>query len=71
MKDNEFNIEDEQKRLVLARFKTLNPDLKILLGGSEELTVKELMRHIEAGDELGKNIVKVQMRMLKVLTSPS
>ena len=67
MNEEKFNLEEEQKRLVLARFKTLNPEAKILLGGDQEVTVKELMKHIEDGDAFGKQVIKVQIKMLKVL----
>jgi len=60
-------IYDEQKKLVLARFKTLNPDLKILLGGEKTLTVKDLIKAVEQGDDFGKKIVEVQMKMLQIL----
>ncbi len=63
----ENNLFNEQKKLVLARFRTLNPEGKIMLGGEKEVTVKELIDHIEQGDEFGKNVVKVQMKMLRVL----
>lgn len=65
MKDNE--IYEEQRKLVLERFKTLHPNLKIMLGSEGELTVKELIKHIESNNEFGKNIVKVQIKMLKLL----
>ena len=69
MKSEKFNIEEEQKKLVLERFKTLNPDSKILLGGGKEVSVKELIKHVQKGDDFGKRVVKVQIRMLQVLTS--
>ncbi len=62
-----FNLEEEQKKLVLERFKTLNPESKMMLGGGEEVTVKELIEHVEKGDEFGRRVVSVQMKMLKVL----
>lgn len=62
-------LEQAQKELVLARFKTLNPDSKIMLGGSEEVTVREIMDRINEGDEFGKNVVMVHMKMLKLLSS--
>ena len=43
------NLFEEQKKLVLARFNTLNPESKIHLGG-KEVSVRELMEHIERGD---------------------
>lgn len=60
-------IEEEQKKLVLERFKTLDPEAKILLGGGEAISVGELIKHIEAGDPFGRKIVQVQMKMLQVL----
>ncbi len=69
MKTEKFDIEAEQKRLVLERFKTLNPESKILLGGDKEVTVKELMEHVEKGDDFGKRVVQVQMKMLQILAS--
>ena len=68
MKTEKFDLEEEQKNLVLERFKTLNPESKISLGGGEEVTVKEMMEHVVKGDDFGKKVVKVQMNMLRVLT---
>ena len=68
MSNEYFDIEKEQKELVLERFKTLNPDSKLSLGGSKEVTVKELISHVERGDEFGKQVVQVQIKMLKVLS---
>jgi len=56
-----------QKELVLARFNAISPELKIMFG-NEELTVQNLISHVEKGDEFGKKIVQTQIRMLKVLT---
>jgi len=68
MKTEKFNLEEEQKNLVLERFKTLNPDSKISLDGSGEVTVKEIMEHVVKDDDFGKKVVKVQMNMIRVLT---
>ena len=68
MKTEKFDLEGEQKNLVLERFKTLNPESKISLGGGEEVTVKEMMEHVVKGDDFGKKVVKVQMNMLRILT---
>jgi len=56
-----------QKELVLARFNAISPELKIMFG-NEELTVQNLISHVEKGDEFGRKIVQTQIRMLKVLT---
>ena len=67
MKAEEFNIEEEQKALVLERFKTLNQESKIILGGDNEVSVKDLIHHINKGDEFGKRVIKAQIKMLQVL----
>lgn len=62
-----FNIDEEKKKLVLARLGTLNPELKIMLGGRKNISVKELITHVESGDNFGKKIIDAQMHMVKVL----
>jgi len=70
MSSKQFNLEEEQKRLVLERFKTLRPESKILLGSYGEITVNELIKHIEnKNDPFGKKIIQVQIKMLKILAS--
>ena len=71
MKKEKIDIEKEQKKLVLERFKTLNPESKIILGDAGEVTVKKLIEHIKAGDSFGKNIVRVQIKMLQFLAQSS
>ncbi|MEK6882904.1 MAG: hypothetical protein AABY22_24990 [Nanoarchaeota archaeon] len=61
------NIWKKQKELVLARFETINPNSKIVLG-DKEFTARDLIRHIKKEDELGKNIVNVQIRMIQTLS---
>jgi len=67
--NEKFDLEEERKLLVLERFKTLNPDAKISLGGGEEITVKKIIYHIEKGDDFGKKAIQVQIKMLQVLGS--
>jgi hypothetical protein len=68
MSTEKSDIGLEQKELVLVRFKTLNPDSKLSLGGDNEVTVRELIKHVEAGDDFGKKIVQVQINMIKILS---
>ena len=69
MKNEIFDLEEEKKNLVLARLKTLRSESKIMLGGGKEVSVHELIKHVEDGDEFGKNIIKAQIKMLQVLAS--
>ncbi len=63
-----FDLEREQKQLVLARLSTLNPESKLSLGGNKEISVKEMIESVKKENDMGKKIVKVQMKMLKVLS---
>ncbi|MBI2138707.1 hypothetical protein HYU13_03905 [Candidatus Woesearchaeota archaeon] len=67
MKQGQFNLEEERRKLVLARFSTLNPESKIMLGSGEGISVKDIINHIERQDEFGKKVVDVQINMLKIL----
>ncbi len=59
----------EQKKLVLARLKTINPESKIMLGTKRNVSIKELIEHVQLGDDFGKKIIRAQMNMLKVLVA--
>lgn len=71
MKNGKLNIHEEQKNLVLARLKTLNPESKLLMGGGKEVSVRELIQHVENSDSFGKKVVDTQIKMLKILTEVS
>jgi hypothetical protein len=62
-----IDVQEEKRKLVLARLGTLNPESKIMLGGSKSVSVKELITHVESGDNFGKKIIDAQMHMIKVL----
>ena len=59
----------EQKKLVLARLKTINPESKIMLGTKRNVSIKELIEHVKLSDDFGKKIIQAQMNMLKVLVA--
>lgn len=63
----EDQLYEEQRKLVLARLRTLNPDAKIMSGKDKELSVRDLIKHVEKNDPTGKDVVKAQMKMLKIL----
>lgn len=62
------SLYEEQKKLVLARLRTLNPDAKIMSGKNKAVSVKELIKHVEDDDIFGRKIVEAQIKMLQVLT---
>ena len=60
-------IYEEQRKLTLTRLRTLHPRTRIMFGESKPLSVDDPISHVESGDELGRNIVKAQINMLRVL----
>ena len=62
------SLYEEQKKLVLARLRTLNPEAKMMSGKDNIVSVKEIIKHVEGDDPFGKNIIKAQIKMLQVLT---
>ena len=69
MTKEKIDIYEEQKKLVLARLSTLSPDAKIMSGGGKSVAVREIIEHVESNDSFGRDIIKAQMMMLKVLTN--
>lgn len=62
----EETIYQEQKKLVLIRLKTLNPETKIMMGTRKNVSIQELINHVEQGDDFGKKIIRAQMHLLKI-----
>ena len=60
-------MDSQWRDLVLARLGTLNPNAKILLGKEGEVSVQDMIKHVEKDDEFGKRIVQAQIKMLQVL----
>lgn len=61
------NIEDDIKELVKARLSVLPKDVNISIGSDGTYNREELIKHVEAGDEIGKKIVKIDMEFLQAL----
>lgn len=55
---------DEMKKLVLARMRAASDELIINLG-SNEYTKEQILESVEKGDELGKQIIEIQMEYLR------
>lgn len=56
------------KRLVLERVSVMPNTLRMAVG-SLELTREDLTRHVEKGDEIGKQIIEMNLSFLRDLAS--
>jgi len=61
-------IREDMKKLVLARIKAASDDLSISIG-STEYTKDEIIKRVEQEDEIGKEIIEIQMEYLRDMAS--
>ena len=63
-KDRE--IQKDIRELVLARIRAASGDLNVSIGSvAKGYSKKELIESVEAGNEIGKEIIDIQMEYLK------
>lgn len=61
---SETKVQEDIKKLVLARIMATSDDLRIAIG-STEYTKEEIIERVKAGDEIGKEIIEIQMEYLR------
>jgi len=57
-------LQEDIRKLVIARIKASSDDLSISIG-STGYTKEEIVKSIEKGDELGQEIIEIQMEYLR------
>lgn len=65
----DFSTDEEVRRLVIARLKVTSPDTIKCIGSEGSFTREELIKHVQAGDEIGETIERVEMEWLRALKS--
>ena len=60
-------VEQEIKKIVMARLETLSPDKKISMGPAGEFSRDELIEHVKKGDPIGKKMMQVELEFLRAL----
>lgn len=58
-------VNEEEKKLVLARLENMPSNMKLSMGGTMPLSKTEMLEHVKKGDEIGKKIVKIQLNYLR------
>lgn len=53
------------KELVIARLEASSGSLKIMIGGDKELSKQDMIKNVREGNELGKEIIDIQLEFLK------
>ena len=70
IQDNTFDdaTKEQLKRLVLERINVMPETLRIAVG-SLELTKQEVANHVRAEDEVGKQMIEMELEFLRALAS--
>ncbi len=67
-KKEEKIISDDLKDLVIERLDILPPDLAFFIGSEgKKFSKKELIESVRRGDEVGRQVVEMEMSFLKAL----
>ncbi len=60
-------MSEDVKELVIARLEVTSPEKSFSIGGGENLTRNELIRHVREGDEIGRKIAEIELTFLRAL----
>ena len=66
-KKSEEIISEDVKELVIARLDVLPADKKISIGSSGEFTKSELIERVKKEDEVGRQIIELELTFLRAL----
>lgn len=56
--------QEDIKKLVIARIRAVSDELGIVIG-STKYSKEEILQSVEEGDELGKEVIEIQMDYLR------
>lgn len=62
-----MNTEQDIQNLVIERLRTLPENREISIGANGDFTKYDLIRHVEANDDVGQKIVQIEMSFLRGL----
>ena len=65
MKSKKYLVDEDVRKLVLARLGTLSSDTMISFGSDGQFTPAELAERVSAGDDIGEKLAQMQMEWLR------
>lgn len=66
-KKTENRVDEELKKIVIARIEIFPSDKKISIGSVGEFTKEEIIKHVERETDIGEKIIEIQFNYLKSL----
>jgi len=67
VKKEENQIDEELKKIVIARLEVFPSDKRISIGSLGELTKQEMIENVEKGTNVGEKIIEIQLNYLRSL----
>ncbi len=65
---NQKEKEDQIRKIVIERIKSMSPNVKIALGSKGEFLDKdELLQEVNDDTEIGKKVIEIQLKYLRAL----
>ena len=62
-----YAIQEDIKRLVIARLRTLGSNKRISIGSEGKFNKDQLIERVEQEDSIGKKIIQIQLQYLRSL----
>lgn len=61
------SLDEDIKNLVIERLKASSDELEIIVGDLGDYSKEDLIKSVEKGDELGKEVIEMEMSYLKAI----
>ena len=65
--NQENSAEEDIKELVIERLKASSDELEIIVGDLGDYSKEDLIKSVERGDELGKEVIEMEINYLKAI----
>ena len=66
-KNTKNTTDQEVVDLVIARLETMPSNISMSIGGGDNMSIQELIERVRVNDEVGKQIVEMQLDYLRSL----
>jgi hypothetical protein len=60
-----MSVEEEVKKIVIARLETMSATKKISIGSAGEFGRDELIERVKKEDEIGKKMIQIELEFLR------
>ena len=69
-KDPKFELSEQIKKLVIARIEaSMSPEMRLSIGMGDRLDSEMLIKHVNEGDDIGKQIAEAHLSFLRAQSS--